>query len=99
MEQIDYIELETDWRREKWPDGFIGDCCNQNCKNKGCVVREHLSVLEDIAKRAALFSPDDILDDVGDDYVDDYSEEEEVLEYANVMEGYDPELDDFEEYY
>ena len=50
MEQIAYIELETDWRREKWPDGFIWDCCNQNCNNKGCVVRKHLPVAECIAK-------------------------------------------------
>ena len=36
------IDAETDWRRESCPEGFIYDCCDQDCKSKGCVIQQHI---------------------------------------------------------
>lgn len=51
------IDVMTDWRREDWPDGFIWDCCDENCENKGCVIQEH------VASKLPLVVVDDDSDD------------------------------------
>ncbi|KAK8024572.1 hypothetical protein PG993_012638 [Apiospora rasikravindrae] len=55
----DSIDVETDWRREEWPEGFIWDCCDQDCNNKGCIVERHVAAkppqkLPSINKRSVM---------------------------------------------
>ncbi|KAI0145451.1 hypothetical protein GGR57DRAFT_298627 [Xylariaceae sp. FL1272] len=40
------IDPHTDWRRDEWPEGFIWDCCDEDCTSEGCVVQGHIPITE-----------------------------------------------------
>lgn len=60
------IDVHTDWRREEWPDGFIWDCCDKNCNNKGCIVERHV-VATPFPKRVGIKSAPEIIEIEDDD--------------------------------
>ncbi|KAK7947065.1 uncharacterized protein PG986_011386 [Apiospora aurea] len=62
-DQVEYdphsIDVETDWRREECPEGFVWDCCDRDCRSKGCIVERHVAAkpppkLPGIAKRSVM---------------------------------------------
>lgn len=70
--QPEGIDVHTDWRREICPDGFVWDCCDRNCKSRGCVVERHVAA-KPFPKRVGIKSAPEIIE-IDDD--DDEEEEE-----------------------
>ncbi|KAK8004810.1 hypothetical protein PG990_010847 [Apiospora arundinis] len=71
----DGIDVHTDWRREEWPEGFIWNCCEKNCNNKGCIIQKHEAAVTLHGKNGKTII---LLDDDDDDDDDDEEEEEDV---------------------
>ncbi|GAW16412.1 hypothetical protein ANO14919_058380 [Xylariales sp. No.14919] len=36
------IDIETDWRREQCPEGFVWECCEERLNGKACVIQSHI---------------------------------------------------------
>jgi hypothetical protein len=36
------IDVNSDWRVDQFPDGFIWTCCEENAKGPPCVVQKHV---------------------------------------------------------
>ncbi|KAI0487592.1 hypothetical protein F4859DRAFT_465566 [Xylaria cf. heliscus] len=35
------VDVNTDWRREEWPEGFIWQCCNETLNGTACRITRH----------------------------------------------------------
>ncbi|KAK7972219.1 hypothetical protein PG996_006577 [Apiospora saccharicola] len=69
------IDVETDDRRRTHPHGFIWDCCDEDCNNKGCIVERHVAA-KPFPKRVGIKSAPEIIEieDDDDEEEDDESE-------------------------
>ncbi|KAI8951813.1 hypothetical protein F4801DRAFT_543629 [Xylaria longipes] len=39
---IGSIDVNTDWRREEWPEGFIWQCCDKPLNSTACQIQRHI---------------------------------------------------------
>ncbi|KAK8876816.1 hypothetical protein PGQ11_001762 [Apiospora arundinis] len=69
----DGIDVHTDWRREEWPEGFIWNCCEKNCNNKGCIAQKHEAAVTLHGKNGKTII---LLDDDDDDDEEEGEEDE-----------------------
>lgn len=40
----EYIDVNSDWRVDEFPDGFIWSCCEENAKGPPCVIQQHIAM-------------------------------------------------------
>jgi len=76
---VDSIDLETDWRRQTCPEGFVWDCCDGNLTTEPCRKSRHSNVPgADLGGEGTESSTDedDLEDDSDDDSEDDESDDE-----------------------
>ena len=38
------IDVNSDWRVEEFPDGFVWSCCEETTNGPPCVVQKHIAM-------------------------------------------------------
>ncbi|ROW08378.1 hypothetical protein VMCG_03094 [Cytospora schulzeri] len=41
----EHIDVETDWRVDKFPDGFVWQCCEASANGEPCVIQRHIAAI------------------------------------------------------
>lgn len=73
------IDVETDWRREGFHDGFIYDCCGKNWKAEGCCIDRHMTAQEsaEYGTQHYIKRPYEVEDGTGDEEDSEAESEDE----------------------